>query len=114
MQKEFIGNNLLAWLKDIKKAYETGVKLVKVNALGYKFIRILTVKDMVRSGEGDERRYTSCFYRDECGRRRSGPRHVVGATARCCFFAVSAGLVNPAASHAVEGESRKAGGDHRD
>ncbi|PHJ24731.1 hypothetical protein CSUI_001430 [Cystoisospora suis] len=49
MQKEFIGNNLLAWQKDIKKAYETGVKLVKVNALGYKFIRILTVKDMVLS-----------------------------------------------------------------
>ncbi|PHJ14677.1 hypothetical protein CSUI_011513 [Cystoisospora suis] len=49
MQKEFIGNNLLAWLKDIRKAYETGVKLVKVNALGYKFIRILTIKDMVLS-----------------------------------------------------------------
>ncbi|CBZ49905.1 conserved hypothetical protein [Neospora caninum Liverpool] len=49
MQKEFIGNNLTAWIKDIKKAYESGVKLVKVNALGYKFIRIVTLKDMVLS-----------------------------------------------------------------
>ncbi|KYF41252.1 hypothetical protein TGARI_209600 [Toxoplasma gondii ARI] len=49
MQKEFIGNNLTAWLKDIRKAYETGVKLVKVNALGYKFIRIVTLKEMVLS-----------------------------------------------------------------
>ncbi|PFH31882.1 hypothetical protein BESB_023740 [Besnoitia besnoiti] len=49
MQREFIGNNLTAWLQDIRKAYESGVKLVKVNALGLKFIRILTIKDMVLS-----------------------------------------------------------------
>eukprot|EP00070_Physeter_catodon_P036925 XP_028343819.1 uncharacterized protein LOC114485966 [Physeter catodon] len=49
MQKEFVSNNLIAWMKDIRKAYESGVKLVKVNALGYKFIRILTIKDMVLS-----------------------------------------------------------------
>lgn len=52
MQREFLGNNLVSWYKDIQKAYETGVKLVKVNRLGYKFIRIVSIKDMVRSGSG--------------------------------------------------------------
>lgn len=39
--------NLFAWFTDVRKAYETGVKLVKVNALGYKFIRIVQVKHFV-------------------------------------------------------------------
>lgn len=47
MQREFVGNNLFQWFKDIQKAYETGVKLVKVNRMGYKFIRIVSVKDML-------------------------------------------------------------------
>lgn len=47
MQREFLGNNLVSWYTDIQKAYETGVKLVKVNRLGYKFIRIVSIKDMV-------------------------------------------------------------------
>lgn len=48
LQREFVGNNLYQWFKDIQKAYESGVKLVKVNRMGYKFIRIVTIKDMVR------------------------------------------------------------------
>ncbi|OEH74372.1 hypothetical protein cyc_06009 [Cyclospora cayetanensis] len=32
---------------EIQKAYESGVKLVKVNRMGYKFIRIVTIKDML-------------------------------------------------------------------
>ncbi|KAL8271811.1 hypothetical protein Esti_004201 [Eimeria stiedai] len=46
MQREFVGNNLSYWFKEIQKAYETGVKLIKVNRMGYKFIRIVTIKDM--------------------------------------------------------------------
>lgn len=47
MQREFVGNNLFQWFKEIQKAYETGVKLVKVNRMGYKFIRIVSIKDML-------------------------------------------------------------------
>lgn len=47
MQREFVGNNLFQWFKEIQKAYESGVKLIKVNRMGYKFIRIVTVKDML-------------------------------------------------------------------
>ncbi|XP_026194355.1 uncharacterized protein LOC34622271 [Cyclospora cayetanensis] len=47
MQREFVGNNLFQWFKEIQKAYESGVKLVKVNRMGYKFIRIVTIKDML-------------------------------------------------------------------
>ncbi|KAL8453911.1 hypothetical protein Emed_000622 [Eimeria media] len=46
MQREFVGNNLFHWFKEIQKAYESGVKLIKVNRMGYKFIRIVTIKDM--------------------------------------------------------------------
>lgn len=47
MQREFVGNNLFQWFKEIQKAYESGVKLIKVNRMGYKFIRIVAVRDMV-------------------------------------------------------------------
>ncbi|PFH34148.1 hypothetical protein BESB_073000 [Besnoitia besnoiti] len=49
MQREFINRNLFAWFTDVRHAYETGVKLVKVNALGHKFIRIVEVKDFLLS-----------------------------------------------------------------
>ncbi|CDJ61247.1 hypothetical protein, conserved [Eimeria maxima] len=49
LQREFVGNNLYQWFKEIQKTYESGVKLVKVNRMGYKFIRIVTIKDMVRN-----------------------------------------------------------------
>ncbi|KAL8430162.1 hypothetical protein Efla_001826 [Eimeria flavescens] len=49
MQREFVGNNLFQWFKEIQKAYESGVKLIKVNRMGYKFIRIVTIRDMVLS-----------------------------------------------------------------
>ncbi|KAL8432402.1 hypothetical protein ACSSS7_004652 [Eimeria intestinalis] len=48
MQREFVGNNLFHWFKEIQKAYESGVKLIKVNRMGYKFIRIVTIKDMAK------------------------------------------------------------------
>lgn len=46
LQKEFMGNNLEQWYADIAAAYSSGVKVVKVNALGYKFIRTVKVRDL--------------------------------------------------------------------
>lgn len=43
LQKEFMGNNLYDWYQNIEAAYKNGVKLVKVNAMGRKFIRVVRV-----------------------------------------------------------------------
>lgn len=46
LQTEFLGNNLHEWYNNISATYTTGVKLVKVNAMGKKFIRLVRIKDL--------------------------------------------------------------------
>ncbi|KAF8820850.1 hypothetical protein IE077_002736, partial [Cardiosporidium cionae] len=43
MQLQFMKSNLKDWFEDIKQAYTNGIKLIKINALGQKFIRIVHI-----------------------------------------------------------------------
>lgn len=45
LQREFMGNNLHEWYRNIEQAYSDGVKLVKVNAMGKKFVRAVSIKN---------------------------------------------------------------------
>ncbi|KAF8822494.1 hypothetical protein IE077_003654 [Cardiosporidium cionae] len=45
MQLQFMKSNLKDWFEDIKQAYTNGIKLIKISALGQKFIRIVQIAD---------------------------------------------------------------------